>query len=235
MLRKLLFFVSLIVGFFVLGATKNSLIQFNLVVTYFDKQDRINEFHRCFQENVRNKYIKKIYVLYEDFQGNAPWFLLHDKIKIIKLDHYPEHKDFYDFINKNLSGELVIWANTDIYFDDTLKSLRHVDFHNGIAILTRYNIPEYQGKWKRHPNSHDAWIFKAPIRYLNGNFKINRFINENIMLDEWIKSGYRVTNPSLTVKAWHVHREDYRAHDVLCEYASMKVPFYSIPFTTLPD
>jgi len=219
--------------FLFIFAQQSQDLQFNLVVTYFDKHSRIHEFHRCFQENVRNPYIKKIYVLYEDFHGNAPWFLLHNKIKIIPLDHYPVHKDFYDFINQSLPGELVILANTDIYFDDTLKSLRHVDFSNCIVALTRYNISEYKGSWGRHVDSQDSWIFRAPIRYIDGNFKINRWGNEAIMLDEWAKCGYRIINPSLTVKTWHVHSSDYRAPEVLAGYPGVKL--YHIPFSALPD
>lgn len=212
-------------------------IKFNLVTTYFDRHDRIHEFHQCFQENIRNKYIKKIYVLYEDFRGHAPWFLLDEKIVIVPLDHYPIHKDFYDFINKKLPNELVILANTDIFFDESLKSLRHINFDNHIAILTRYNVEKYTGKWKRHPNSHDAWIFKSPVKYKNGNYKINLFCNENIMLNEWIKCGYTVTNPSLTVKAWHVHLSDHRNQAVLKGYCNRTDLWkeYNIPFSTLPD
>ena len=220
--------------FCVLTCSNDNLLQFNLVVTYFDKHDRINEFHRCFQENIRNKYIKKIYVLYEGFQGNAPWFLLHDKIKIIKLDHYPEHKDFYDFINKNLSGELVIWANTDIYFDDTLKSLRHVDFNKTAVILTRHQMPNYTGTWKRRPGSHDAWIFKVPIKYENGDIKINNFGNEVFILYTLLYN-WDVINPSETVKAWHVHLEDYRSDEVKKGYSHKGLRSDIIHFSSLPE
>ncbi len=208
-------------------------VEFNLIVSYFDRTLRIHEFHRCFQENIRNKHIKCIYVLYEDFRGNVPWFLNDSKIKIVPLDHYPIHKDFYDFANKHLSGELVIWANADIFFDDTLVLLEKVNFKETAVILTRWQVPEYTGKWKRHVGSHDCWIFKAPIKYENGNVRINWFGNESAILHELQRNWPKIINPSLSVKAWHVHLSDFRRPDVLkgcyhLGYPSSKIPFSAI-------
>jgi hypothetical protein len=57
------------------------------------------------------------------------------------------------------------------------------------------------------------------------------------MLDEWMKCGYTASNPSLTVKSWHVHQSDYRTPEVVNGYDIKKLgtKLYPIPFTSLPE
>lgn len=70
----------------------------------------------------------------------------------------------FDFANETLKNEFVIICNTDIFFDNSLACLKDYSFKDTVLALTRYNVPEYTGKWKRHTRSHDAWIFKTPIK-----------------------------------------------------------------------
>ncbi len=210
-----------------------------LLVTYWNTKDleRRAEFERCFKENIANKYIGKIYVLYEKFDGNAPDFLVDPKIEIISWPGQPTYKDFFDFANEHLKDQVVIVANTDIFLDDTLSSIEKLDFTRErlVLALTRYNVPEYKGRWRRHVRSMDTWIFKTPMEYKDARYLIGKPGCELAMLDEWIAIGYNVSNPSLTIKTWHVHLNDARECRPGNRWLGVRYAFTprSVPFTRI--
>lgn len=210
-----------------------------LLVTYWNTSDleRRAEFERCFKENVANKCIGKIYVLYEKFDGNAPDFLVDPKIEVIAWPQQPTYKDFFDFANEHFKDQVVIVANTDIFFDDTLSYIEKLDFtrEHLVLVLTRYNVPEYKGRWRRHVRSMDTWIFKTPMEYKDARYITGRPGCDLAMLDEWIAIGYNVSNPSLTVKTWHVHENDDRACRPNRRWLGVRYAFtpQSVPFTRI--
>lgn len=190
-------------------------VEFNLITTYYDEKifARCLEYEECFKKNIVNQYIKKIFVFYETNNDTTPLpiFLCHPKVNILKTKKRPTFNDFFNFLNKNLTKELVIICNTDIFFDESLSVLQNFNFSKKAIVLTRHNIPEYQGKWKRHILSFDAWIYKAPL-YISLNSAIGQWGCDIEMLFILKKTGLKIFNPSLTIKAWHVHLNDYREY-----------------------
>lgn len=195
-----------------LGVEAKSL--FNLMTTFYNEPSnaRLLEFKRCFQENIKNKFIKKIYVFYEKPKGKLEEFLLHPKIEIVPIDSRPTYKLYFDYANMYLKNELIIICNTDIFFDKTLQHLLNFNFNNRVIVLTRYNIPEYKGNWKRHPKSHDSWIFKTPFKDIGAYINLGIPGCENEILKLFKKNKIEILNPSLTIKSWHVHLDDNRTY-----------------------
>lgn len=207
MLKKSLIYILLLQAGFANG------LQFNLLTTFYNEKDnqRKLEYKRCFLENINNKFIKKIYVFYEkpkEIEG----YLRHHKVRIIPINKRPGFQQFFDYANEYLKHELVIISNTDIYFDNSLELLKEYNFRNKVLALTRYNIPEYKGRWERHNLSYDSWIFKAPL-LIKTNTVIGTFGSDLVLTYRLIRSGFKVINLSLSIKSWHVHLSDARGYD----------------------
>jgi len=208
-------------------------LEFNLLTTLYNENNekRLKEYKKCFKENLKNKHIKKIFVFFENYNETQKYSFLKDsKIQIIPIKSRPTYKFYFDFANKYLKEELIIISNTDIFFDDSLSYLNKVDFKNKVFALTRYNVPEYKGKWKRHERSHDSWIFKSPFKEINANIKLGVPGCDNEVLILFKKNNIQVINPSLTIKSWHVHLDDKRNYTESSYKGSYKIV---IPFTKL--
>jgi len=210
----------------------NNNLAFNLLVTYWDKHDRIDDFKISFEQNIKNQLIKKIYVFYENFSGTRPSFLESDKIVIIPISEIAHHKTFYEFANQNLAGQLVIMANADIYFDESLEKLKYVDFSVHNVALTRYNY--YKGsRWVPDQYCHDTWVFKAPIRFKDTDYRFNCFGTEHLLVHDWLQNGYKVINPCLSIFTHHVHKNDCRDPSVVKGFN--QYPVHPLPFMTLAE
>ncbi len=204
---------------------------FNILTTYWNNKQRSHEFELAIKQNLYNPYLKKMFIFYENFNGQVPDFLDNPKVEIIKIKSAPTHRDFYSFANRHLNGELTIIANSDIILDNTLALLKYVDFNKYIIALTRYN---YKSNW---PNNNDGcmdtWIFRSPIKYINGNYRVGIFGNEHIMIYEWLKMGYQIINPSLSITTWHVHKSNERTK--ACIKGFPNCPDYRVKITTLKE
>ncbi len=227
---RLILFIFLTFHNFIL-----SNIAVNILTTYYNEKDeqRINEYKYCFEKNIQNPYIKKIYVFYENKKNPLENFLQHEKITILPITHRPTFKDYIDYAAQYLSNEINIICNTDIYFDDTLTYLENYDLENKVLALTRYNIPEYHGNWERHIFSHDAWAFRTPIKHFDANIILGIPACDLRILYNLNKAGITIENPSLSIKIWHVHLSDKRNYDSKISNIYYKTKRISVPFTMI--
>ena len=212
-------------------------LQFNLLTTFYNEKNiqRKLEYKRCFLENINNKFINKVYVFYENPQGIED-YLKNSKVKVIPINKRPSFQTYFDFANKYLRDKFIIISNTDIFFDQTLGLLKNFSFRNQVLALTRYNIPEYNGKWIRHTLSFDSWIFKAPLT-VKTNSIIGTFGSDLLIAYDLLALNIKVINPSLSIKTWHVHLSDDRKYEKKGEAVSkhwqkiIKTIRELIPFT----
>ena len=208
----------------------NQDLAFNLLVTYWDKHNRLDDFKISFEHNIKNPLIKKIFIFYEQFSGKRPSFMESDKVIIIPIPKIAQHKTFYEFANVYLANQLVIAANADIFFDESLEKLKYINFNIYNVALTRYDyykpvtlIPD--------ENCHDTWIFRTPIKYQNANYQFNCFGTEHLLVHDWLESGYKVINPCLSVFTHHVHKSEWR--DPIVRKGFINHPIYPLFFETL--
>lgn len=187
----------------------------NLFINYFDHQnkDRKKELEYCLEKNKRNKLI--------------------DNIIIVNRNERSTYGDFLRAMN-DYPNDVNIIANADIYFDNTIEYANQIKKMECYA-LTRWEL--YNGTVmtfnQRHGRpspphwSQDAWIFR-------GSFKHNDFDNviavnpkrQNVEIpfqlgipgcDNKIaallrEKGFNVTNPSLVIRAIHVHKNSNRSY-----------------------
>lgn len=167
------------------------------------------ELLECLRNNARHPCIARIVVFAESGARALVDEVAAESIEVIDQEGYPSFATFFDFANRNLRGQVVAIANADIFFDESLERLRDHDFDGGVLALTRHNVRPSVGwngrVWERNYGSQDAWIFRAPVPPIRNDLRMGWFGCDGRLARELQQAGVRVTNPSLDIKAWHLH------------------------------
>lgn len=191
-----------------------------ILLTFYYKtenNERQKEINQCLINNVKNDFVKKIYLFNDkyydlDFVNDINNKIIQVIIEPVLLGRY-SYKQLINFSNIYLENEICIMANSDIFFDNTLKHLINYNFKNKFIALTRY---EYDTKilYKGGKSSQDTWIFKSP--YLGNTNELDFCFGipgcDNSLTYFIYKNNYLVYNPSLTIKTWHVHKSNIRTY-----------------------
>jgi len=165
---------------------------------YSSSRDIENEL--CLNNNILNPLINKIYLLSEDSKP----FPKNEKVVGIRVDKKPTYNDFFKIINQ-LEPDISIISNSDIYFDETLNQVFNLK-ENEYA-LSRWDILEDNTiELFNRKDSQDSWIFKNKIKDINGDFSLGIWGCDNRIVYEIQKADYIISNPSLSIKSFHVHK-----------------------------
>lgn len=162
----------------------------------------------CLRINLDNPMISRIYLLCDDGRE----FPSHKKIVGIRTPR-PTFNLFFTAINSS-DPDISIVANSDIYFDRSLEYLKLLKEKECFA-LTRWTLVDGIPFFFNRQDSQDAWIFKGMVN-VHAPFETGRLGCDNRIAYELFNAGYTVTNPSLTIKAFHLHsevREENENHD----------------------
>ena len=190
---------------------------FILITSYYKSgnEKRQNEIDECLFHNVNNKYISKIYLLndqiYEELNEK---YKENNKIVQIVVDDENKKRLTYkcsiSFINEHLKGERCIMANSDIYYDETLEHLVNYDLSDKFFALARYQ----KGVVIEDKGSQDTWIFTSPanvpLEDCNFHFGVPGCDHKILYIFE--KSGYKISNPSRTIRSHHLHDSNFRTY-----------------------
>jgi len=199
-----------------------------LIQQYFETQDiiRNNEIQNCLKNNIKNKYIKEIHLLNEQ-----NYKVLDKKVKCINLKQRLSYQEAFKYANNLGSNKTIIVANSDIYFNDTLKILDKWNnyWNDKIICLTRHELDiekrivnhrevkpffykntiiSVQPKW-----SHDVWIFKTPIKEFECNFQLGTMHCENLLVINARDNGIECINGYPYIQAIHNHNSYYRTYN----------------------
>jgi len=164
----------------------------NLYVNLYDDPNpkRNLELKFCHAQNKKNIHINNIYVVKSQ-----------DRIMFSKL---------FQKVNET-SGEhdINIVANSDIYFNNSIVHALKIH-NNHVYALSRWNKTPKGLTRARAVGSADAWIFKGK-KNIYSDFYLGYWGCDGRLGHEIIKAGYRLFNPSLTIKPIHVHTSHIRA------------------------
>jgi hypothetical protein len=200
----------------------------HLLTTFFTHDAaRLEEFRHCLRQNVGNPHIDGIVLFFEGYdEAGLPEDLRrelrHGKIRIVPVSERPAFRDFFAYANTRFAGDLVVVANTDVFFDDSLRKLKNVNFHNLFVALSRHNVLtpnppvrlDLQGNGKT--GSHDAWVFRAPLRSFHDDIRCGIIGCDAYINQKAIDAGMDVENPCGSVRVYHWHFQGQR-RDVLEE------------------
>lgn len=199
--------------------------------SYVDR--RFSEVVASLVANLENPYISFVHVLWEKedptqyIERNGPHLL--KKLVAIETKSQPTYAKLFTYVNSALDrGAVAIVTNADIYFDSALRCLKGPDPSSDAnalspsqrsvyALSRRHTLlcgrvkADHQGVFdlcEQYKHSHDAFVFAPPVpdRVISQtNHFQNRYGGENIVIYEFTRSKFRVSNPCKKVHAIHLH------------------------------
>lgn len=159
--------------------------------------------------NLNNDLISDIFLFTEDILDFSNFINKH-KITQIMLGRRCTFKDVFTFANDKLNGRTVMVANSDIYFDHTLKRLvgknnKITYFGNSVlALLKWHKQTETELKFLLRSDSQDAWIFQPPLNSSiieHSDFYIGAVRCDNRLAELLVIGGHHVINPAFAIHA----------------------------------
>ena len=166
---------------------------------------RLKEIRTAFQNNVEASMISKIVVLSEP---NDNITFDHNKVVIKKVQNRTRFSDFLPYLDPS---EINIISNNDIDFSMSFN-LYNLAFlsKSDIYCLTRWESSKLIFR-KNEGDSQDAWIFRGnPSPWESCSFFIGFPGCDNRIAYEFFSKGYRVFNPSKSIKTFHIHFSNKR-------------------------
>jgi len=182
-------------------------------------EERQHELIECLKKNINNPYIDKIILLNEQIYDLNKYGINSDKIEQVNIKYRLSYHYALNYIKTSIDNSHCILANTDIYFDESIQTLRSLNLTNKFLALLRYNINEDNSVELHNggrPDSQDAWIIDSDINIdIDDDFKFNlgKPGCDNAITYIMFKNRYVVYNPSLTIKSYHLHKTDIRDYN----------------------
>jgi hypothetical protein len=107
--------------------------------------------------------------------------------------------------------DINIIANADIYFDDSLEAVASIELDECYA-LGRWDDTEAGLRLSKADDSQDAWVFRGRIRSITAPFTMGVLGCDNRLAYLFSEAGYRLSNPSRSIRAIHLHRSSVRRY-----------------------
>lgn len=127
----------------------------------------------------------------------------------------PTVKELIEYINETANiGDIAVIINSDCHIDDTIIHLTDLQADEAYA-LSRWDIQDKGAPvlFDRE-DSQDAWAVKVPIANIEDcDFTLGTPGVDNAFAERLQRAGYKVTNPSKTIKVYHLHLSGVRRHN----------------------
>ena len=182
---------------------------------YLPKElNRRIEVMKSLSKNIQNPYIDKIVLLNE----TSLKYEKSSKIEEVVIGKRMFYSDVFNYINSSVPNDVtVVFANADIYLDETIRNVWGVTMEDKFFALLRYENGEIYGP---RPDSQDSWIVSSnSVKSRGNNFKDLDFSFgvmgcDNAITLEMMRQKYLVVNPALTIKTHHLHESEVRHYNV---------------------
>ncbi len=191
----------------------------NLFIPYYEDSvsERRIEINACLVNNISNKLIGAIYLIIDDaLLMSSLQKQIHpsNKVKLIFVHERPTYSTMFEVINGITSSEdWNILINSDIYLDETIRYIH--DFSSDCFLaLSRWDVDKqgnsvHFNRW----DSQDTWAFKGKCKNIKADFFQGIAGCDNAIADRAEVAGYRVVNPSKTIKTYHLHNSGVRNYN----------------------
>lgn len=190
---------------------------------YFKHENnrRYREIKECFLNNLKCPTIDKVVLINEkDYSSEFPT-INNDKIMQIITGKRLTYYDFFKTVNDVAPDNcIVILANADIYFDDSLNELHKLNMNNKMLALLRYDVPQDREEEPKlfgpRSDSQDSWVFLSdsikartwdPIKF---NYQLGMPGCDNRITSDVLRMKFLISNPALSIKSYHIHNTNIR-------------------------
>jgi len=166
---------------------------FNLFINYYKEKSpvRQKEIDFCLTQNILNSKINTIIFNYQDRLNYGFYFYKANKI--------------------TSPNDINIIVNSDIYLDETIVLAENIK-PNECYALSRWDLkPNGTSVFFNRQDSQDAWIFKGHMNTnLKAEFPLGLCGSDNRLAYELNSVGYKMSNPSLSIRVHHSHSSNIR-------------------------
>jgi hypothetical protein len=177
-----------------------------LLTTYWNcpNPTRSAELQECLDKNIADPRIDAIVLVTEDMGPirEAP------KVRVIRQAQRPT---FSDLLQNAPTEGIVVLANSDICFGQGLEQVRGLRDCDALA-LSRYDRIQSKLVKFHRSDSQDAWIVKAPVKNVYGDFRLGIPGCDNRFAFELQKAGYVVNNTCEDIECIHIHASNVRTY-----------------------
>jgi len=202
-----------------------------LITQYFMHKitKRAREFRQCLKNNIQCKYLDRVVLLNEtdlkyDWNGTRGSEKVYQEILKTRLTYKDLLKYVYDTVPSNT---IVVFANADIYCNDTLKQIYTTNMENKLFALLRWDEQESPTDLKLfgpRPDSQDAWICRSDdIKKRTWNwdsftYKLGTAGCDNRFTSDMFQMKFLIANPYQSIQTVHLHKtaiRDYNPTDIV--------------------
>lgn len=195
-----------------------------LIQQYFvsTSNRRAREINTCLAENITCKYIDNILLLNEQAYNCIP---ASEKITTHILGHRLTYADAMIAAQKYVPlGDYVLFSNSDIYFNESLKYLWRVSMKESryFFALLRWDQPATDDRppiiFGPRSDSQDSWICaRDSLDFVVDNeefgFPFGKSGCDNAISLLMLRKKCNVVNPAYTIRTIHLHNSSVRTYD----------------------
>ena len=192
-----------------------------LLQQYYEPQKdrRAKEIKQCLQMNLRCPLVDRMILLNEKAYSLPP----SSKLEEVVIGHRLTYADVIRWVHDNVPEDvIVVFSNSDIYLDNTLRSLWSTSLDDKFLALLRWDVQEKGEPTLFGPraDSQDTWIMssnsvkKRTWDYKSLDFPFGKMGCDNAITVEMSRQKFLVANPALTLKTYHVHSSGIRTYDM---------------------
>jgi FkbM family methyltransferase len=178
--------------------------------------NRCGELLECLKRNLEHTQFEEVHVFVEDASAHEllhRWFAAAPKLRLLQQGRRATYRDLFAHANTLPRGRIVIIANADIFFDESLARLNGHELSGRLLCLSRWDVrPDGSVAFFDHSASQDAWIFQTPIRKFPCDFHLGVPGCDNRLAWEAGHAGLQVSNPGRSVRANHLHLSGVRRY-----------------------
>jgi len=194
-----------------------------LITQYYkpDRQRRAQEIDLCLKRNTACKYVDKIVLLNEAMYAlpvESPKVTQENIATRLRFDIV--YKWIYDNAEPNT---IVVVANSDIYLDDSLRTLWSIDMKDKFLSLLRWDDAEDPQEkptlFGPRADSQDTWIISSDSvksrtwDWPSLNIPFGKGGCDNAINVEMLRQKFLIVNPCVSIITHHVHTSAYRTYD----------------------
>lgn len=207
---------------------ENNILPSNLylITQYFihNSNKRAREIRKCLMNNCTNDSIDKIILLNEkDLSSEWSSMKGNEKIQQIIIGKRMEYKDLLKVTIDHIpDNTIVVYANADIYLDNTINHVYTLNMKNKMLALLRWDVAENGEEPKifgPHPDSQDSWIVLSDsVKERTWNFddfsyQLGRAGCDNRFTFDMFRNKFLICNPANTIKTLHLHNSQIRNYN----------------------
>ena len=181
---------------------------------------RAKELYKCLVKNIECPFVDRIILCMEDLKVPLPPDP-SGKITKILMKNRMTYKGCIEVIQKHVPrGHIVVFANTDIYLDDSWHSVWSIKLQDVFMALLRWDESSVAGEQPKlfgpRSDSQDTWVIHSDS-VLSRTWDMNALDIpfgksgcDNAILVEFLRQKFIVTNPAMSLRTIHVHQSEIR-------------------------